>query len=77
MITYRKLNIKAKELEKKTSLHYLGIYRERILERFSVSNYSENFILKGGLLLSAIFEIESRSTRDIDISDFKRYLIIQ
>ena len=72
MITYKELIIKAKELEKKTGLQHLDIYRrfmfERILERISVSNYSENFILKGGLLLSAMFGIESRNTRDIDIS---------
>ena len=41
---------------------------ERILERISVSKYNENFILKGGLLLSAMLGINSRTTRDIDIS---------
>lgn len=41
---------------------------ERILERISVSKYNSNFILKGGLLLSAMLGIESRSTRDMDIS---------
>ena len=41
---------------------------ERILERISVSKYNENFILKGGLLLSAMIGINSRSTRDMDIS---------
>src|SRR5699024_12026193 len=41
---------------------------EKILERISVSEYSSNFILKGGLLLSAMLGIESRSTRDMDIS---------
>ena len=43
MITYKELNIKAKELEKKTGLQHLDIYRrfmfERILERISVSYY--------------------------------------
>lgn len=72
MITYKELNIRAKELEKQTGLQHLDIYRrfmfERILERISKSNYNENFILKGGLLLSAMFGIESRNTRDIDIS---------
>ncbi len=72
MITYKDLNIKAKELERKTGLQHLDIYRrfmfERILERISVSKYASNFILKGGLLLSAMFGIESRNTRDIDIS---------
>ena len=41
---------------------------ERILERISVSKYNENFILKGGLLLSARLGINSRSTKDMDIS---------
>ena len=72
MITYKELNVKAKEIEKKTGLQHLDVYRrfmfERILERISISKYSENFILKGGLLLSAMFGIESRNTRDIDIS---------
>lgn len=72
MITYKELNNMAKELEKQTGLQHLDIYRrfmfERVLERISVSKYKDNFILKGGLLLSAIFGIESRNTRDIDIS---------
>lgn len=41
---------------------------ERILERISFSKYNNNFILKGGLLLSAMLGIDSRSTRDMDIS---------
>lgn len=39
---------------------------ERILERISVSKYKDNFILKGGLLLSAMFGIENRFTKDMD-----------
>ena len=39
---------------------------ERILQRISVSKYQENFILKGGLLLSALFGINNRTTRDMD-----------
>lgn len=72
MITYKELNKKAKEIEKKCNLQHLEIYQrfmfERILERISNSKYRNNFILKGGLLLSAMFGIESRSTRDMDIS---------
>lgn len=72
MITYKELNDKAKVIEKQCNLQHLEIYQrfmfERILERISVSNYNENFILKGGLLLSAMLGIENRSTRDIDIS---------
>lgn len=72
MINYSELFKKAKELSKKTGLSQLELYQrfmfERILERISVSKYSENFILKGGLLLSAMLGINSRTTRDIDIS---------
>ena len=72
MITYKELNIKAKDIEKQTGLQHLDVYRrymfERILERISVSQYRNNFILKGGLLLSVIFGIESRNTRDMDMS---------
>lgn len=39
---------------------------ERILQRISVLKYQENFILKGGLLLSALFGINNRTTRDMD-----------
>ena len=72
MITYKELNEKAKIIEKQCNLQHLEIYQrfmfERILERISVSSYNENFILKGGLLLSAMLGIESRSTRDMDVS---------
>jgi len=35
---------------------------ERLLYRISISGYKHNFILKGGLLLSAIFGDERRTT---------------
>lgn len=41
---------------------------ERILERLSVSKYKYNFILKGGLLLSSIMGIDTRTTMDMDTS---------
>lgn len=71
-MNYKELNDKAREIERNTGLQHLEIYQrfmfERILERISKSNYNENFILKGGLLLSAMFGINNRSTRDMDIS---------
>ena len=71
-MNYKELNERAREIEKNTGLQHLEIYQrfmfERILERISKSNYNENFILKGGLLLSAMFGINNRSTRDMDIS---------
>ncbi len=64
------LKEKSKELEKKFNLnHYELLQRymfEKILERISVSKYQNNFILKGGLLLSAIFGVNNRTTKDID-----------
>ncbi len=39
---------------------------ERLLYRISMSNYKYNFILKGGLLLSAIFGEARRTTQDMD-----------
>ena len=39
---------------------------ERLLERISVSNYKDNFILKGGMLISAMLGIDSRTTMDMD-----------
>lgn len=39
---------------------------ERILERLSLSQYKKNFILKGGLLLSSIMGIDTRTTMDMD-----------
>lgn len=72
MIDYSELFEKSKQLAKKSGLTQLELYQrfmfERILERISVSKYNENFILKGGLLLSAMLGINSRSTRDMDIS---------
>ena len=45
----------------------LQIYMlERLLERISVSKYKDNFILKGGMLISAILGMSSRSTMDMD-----------
>ena len=37
-----------------------------LLKRISLSKYKDNFILKGGLLLSAVVGINNRSTEDID-----------
>ena len=46
---------------------------ERLLERISISEYKDNFILKGGMLISSILGIDSRSTMDMDttIKGFK------
>lgn len=70
MVDITDIKILAKEIENKYDLNYYEILQrymfERILERISVSNYQDNFILKGGLLLSAMFGIGNRVTKDMD-----------
>ena len=39
---------------------------ERFLERVSLSRYRDNFILKGGMLVSAVVGLNTRVTMDID-----------
>lgn len=39
---------------------------EGILEKLSKSKYRENFILKGGLLISSLIGVDMRSTMDMD-----------
>ncbi len=39
---------------------------ERFLERISISNYHDFFIIKGGFLIASIIGIGNRSTMDID-----------
>ena len=57
---------------------------ERVLERISISKYKNNFILKGGLLLSSIMGIDTRTTIDIDtcikgldLTDEQMYKVLQ
>ena len=39
---------------------------ERFLERVSLSRYKDNFILKGGMLVSSMVGLDHRATMDID-----------
>ena len=39
---------------------------ERLLERISISKYRDNFILKGGFLISSMIGISERTTMDMD-----------
>ena len=57
---------------------------ERVLERISISKYKNNFILKGGLLLSSIMGIDTRTTIDmdtcikgLDLTDEQMYKVLQ
>ena len=39
---------------------------ERFLERVAISKYRNNFILKGGMLVSSMVGLNTRATMDID-----------
>lgn len=39
---------------------------ERFLERISISDYKDRFILKGGMLVAAMVGLDARSTMDLD-----------
>lgn len=41
---------------------------ERFLERIASSQYKDNFIIKGGMLVTAMVGVALRSTMDIDTS---------
>lgn len=70
MVSSIDIKEKAKDIEKTHDLNHYEILQrymfERILERISISKYQDNFILKGGLLLSAMFGIDNRTTKDMD-----------
>ena len=43
-------------------------FMEHFLERLSISNYKNDFILKGGILISSLVGLNIRTTLDIDVS---------
>lgn len=45
--------------------------QERLLHRLSVSEYADNFILKGGLLMFILTQYKGRPTTDIDFLAFQ------
>ena len=70
MITFDELKEKSKLIESKYNLNHFEVLQrfmfERILERISISKYNDNFILKGGLLLSSMLGVDNRTTKDMD-----------
>ena len=79
-----RINNKAKEYHVFPQDLMQMYFFERLLYRISISKYKNNFILKGGLLLSVLFGNENRTTQDmdtmikgIDIESDKLYRIIQ
>ena len=72
MITKNPMQLKAiiknKAQEKNISAQLVmqNYMLERLLERISISRYRNNFILKGGFLISAIVGLDTRATMDLD-----------
>ncbi len=72
MTSSRQLKDRIRNLSKQKSADaqiLMRIYMmERFLERLSLSEYKDRFILKGGTLVAALVGVEARSTMDLDAS---------
>ena len=72
MITKNPMQLKAyiknMAIDKKISAQLVmqNYMMERLLERVTLSEYKQNFILKGGFLIAAIVGLDTRTTLDID-----------
>ena len=68
--TARQVKDLIKNLSTKSNIeHHLLLKRymmERLLDRISVSEYKDNYILKGGMLISSLLGVEDRATKDMD-----------
>lgn len=58
----------AKEKHISAQLVLQNYMLERLLERISLSEYKNNFILKGGFLISAMVGLDTRATMDMDVT---------
>ncbi|HGS1114486.1 TPA: nucleotidyl transferase AbiEii/AbiGii toxin family protein [Streptococcus pneumoniae] len=70
MINIESIKSKIRSMAEKKNLksqEVLQIYFfERFLERLSKSQYKNNFVIKGGFLISSLIGIENRTTMDMD-----------
>ena len=68
--TARQLKDLVRNLAKSTGIEAHVLIRrymmERLLERISLSPYKDSFILKGGMLVSALVGVDTRATMDLD-----------
>ena len=68
--TARQLKDLIRNLSKKKSADAQTLMRnymmERFLERISLSEYKDKFILKGGMLVAAMVGLDARATMDLD-----------
>lgn len=61
-----KLKNKAKQSGKSVQVHLQLFCQEEFLRKLSLSKYSDNFVLKGGLFIYTLTNFESRATVDVD-----------
>lgn len=62
------INNKAKKFNLSPQILLTRFFMERFLERISLSKYKNNFILKGGILISSMVGVDFRMTKDIDLT---------
>ena len=62
------INNKAKKFNLIPQILLTRFFMERFLERISLSKYKNNFILKGGILISSMVGVDFRMTKDIDLT---------
>jgi predicted nucleotidyltransferase component of viral defense system len=78
-----KSDVLKREIRRMSSVYHIdpqellqAFFLERLLERISKSQYKNNFILKGGLLIASMIGISSRTTKDIDAT-IKEYPVTE
>ena len=68
--TARQLKDKVKNLSgsdsRKAQIYLRNYFMERFLERVSISQYNDKFVLKGGMLVASLVGLQMRATMDID-----------
>ena len=66
------IKAKVRNIANKKNVDFNTVFRlymyDRFIERLAISEYKDNFILKGGFYLSSLFGVENRATMDIDTS---------
>lgn len=68
---------KARNLGLDAQLLLKRYFMEQMLTRIAQSEYKTNFILKGGLLISSLIGLSSRTTQDIDVSIVNKSLSME
>ena len=70
MLSEQRLKNLVKQLTKEYNIAPQQLYSlyglEQILDKISHSEYQKHFVLKGGFLLSSVYGLNSRATKDLD-----------